>query len=247
MGFLLEFPGRETVCYEHHTSVSNSGLTVTTNPRPAGPMPPPLPPAAMQLVHQAMAAHQAGRLAEAEDLYRRVLAFDAKQFPVLSMLGLVCAQRRNFREAERFFGEALKLNPDDAEGHFNYGNVLLGLQRLDDAFAAFGKALARNPSLADAHLNRGNIFMFRKRFEEAIACFDAAIRINPNSAEAHCNRGHALDQMERLDEALASYDKALELNSQNSEFHAGRANVLNTCRQKHRSSCQSSDCIDAAP
>ena len=143
------------------------------------------------------------------------------------MLGLVCAQRRNFRDAERFFGEALKLNPDNSDAQFNYGNVLLGLQKFDDAFSAFGKALALNPALAEAHLNRGNIFMFRKRFEEALACFDAAIRVDPNSAEVHCNRGHALDQMERLDAALASYDAALKLNPQNAEFHAGRANVLN--------------------
>jgi protein O-GlcNAc transferase len=195
-------------------------------------MPPPLPPAAMQLVREAMLAHQAGRLAEAEVLYRKVLSTDARQFPVLSMLGLVCAQRRNFVEAERFFGEALKLNPQDADGQFNYGNVLLGLQRLDDAFAAFGKALALNPALAEAHLNRGNIFMFRKRFEEAIACFDAAIRIKPDSAEAHCNRGHALEEIRRFDEALVSCETALALNSRNAEFHAARANILHRLKRE---------------
>ena len=84
---------------------------------------------------------------------------------------------------------AISLHPNDAGGQFNYGNVLLGLQRLDEAFVAFGKALALDPALAAAELNRGSILMSRKRFEEAIASFDAVIRINRNFAEAHCNRG----------------------------------------------------------
>ena len=59
---------------------------------------------------------------------------------------------------------ALKINPNDDSAQFNYGNVLLGLQRLDDAFVVFGKALALNPDLAAAHLNRGSILMSGKRF-----------------------------------------------------------------------------------
>jgi len=185
----------------------------------------------MQTLRQAMAAHQAGNLSQADTLYRRVLDVDAKHFPVLMMLGILHAQRDNYREAERLLGEALKLNPDDDSAQFNYGNVLLGLQRFDDAFAIFDKVLALNPAMAAAHLNRGNILMSRKRFMEAIACFDAAIRINPNYAEAYCNRGQALEEIKRFDEALASCEKALALNPRNAEFHAARANILH--RLKH--------------
>jgi protein O-GlcNAc transferase len=185
----------------------------------------------MQTLRQAMAAHQAGELAEAESLYRSVLSFDALQFPVLLMLGTLCAQRMNYSEAERLLRDAIRLNPNDAGAQFNYGNVLLGLQRFDDAFAAFGKALALNPALAEAQLNRGSILMSRRRFEEAIVCFDAAIRVNRNYAEAFCNRAHALEEMKRFDEALASCDEALALNPQNAEFHANRANTLHRLKR----------------
>jgi protein O-GlcNAc transferase len=186
----------------------------------------PLPPAAMQTVRQAMAAHQAGNLDEAEILYRRVLDVDENQFPVLLMLGILNGQRGDFPEAERLLRDALALNPNDAGAQFNYGNVLLALQRFDDALSAFGKALALNPMLAEAQLNRGSILLSRKSVEEAIACFDAAIRINPNYAEAYCNRGHALEEARRFDEALASCEMALALSPQNADFHASRANIL---------------------
>lgn len=190
-----------------------------------------MPPAVLQILRDATAAHQAGQFAQAEALYRRVLESDSKQFQVLSMLGVLHAQRGNYPDAEQTLRKAIKLNPDDAGSQFNYGNVLLGLQRFDDAFAVFGTALRLNPGLADAHLNRGNILMLRKRFDEAVACFDSAIRINPNYAQAYCNRGNALEKMGRLDEALASCDKALTIDPGNAEFHASRANVLSRMRR----------------
>ena len=44
-----------------------------------------------------MAAHQAGNLAEAETLYRRVLDVDAQQYPALIMLGILYAERGQLR------------------------------------------------------------------------------------------------------------------------------------------------------
>jgi protein O-GlcNAc transferase len=185
----------------------------------------------MEMLRQAMAAHQAGKFDEAEALYRRILKLDDKQYPVLQMLGVLHAQRGDYQEAERQLKAAISLNPNDAGGQFNYGNILLGLHRTDEAFAAFGKALALNPALADAQLNRGGILMSRKRFEEAIACFDAVIGINRNYAAAHCNRGHALQEIRRYDEALASCDAALAIDPQNAEFHASRASVLHRLKR----------------
>lgn len=149
------------------------------------------------------------------------------------MLGVLYAHRGNYPEAERLLRDALRLNPNDDSAQFNYGNVLLALQRFDDAFSAFGKALALNPMLAEAQLNRGNILLSRKSVEEAIACFDAAIRIEPNYAEAYSNRGHALEEIKRFEEALASCERALALSPQNADFHASPANILHRMKRSN--------------
>jgi predicted O-linked N-acetylglucosamine transferase (SPINDLY family) len=180
----------------------------------------------MRTLREAMAAHQSGRFFEAEDLYRRVLEVDDRQFPVLAMLGILNAQLGKFQDAERLLRDALSINPADAGVQFNYANVLLQLRRFDEAFTTFGEALALNPNLAEAHLNRGGILMSQKRFEEAITCFDAAVRANQNYGEAHCNRGNALQELRRFDDALASYGAAIAINPQNAEFHASCANAL---------------------
>jgi len=190
-----------------------------------------LPPNTLEALRQAIAAHQAGKFAEAESLYRRVLEVDAKQFPVLVMFGCLQGQVGKYTEAEGLLGDAVRINPNDAGAQFSYGNVLIGLQRFDEAFAAFGKALALNPAIAEAHLNRGNILMSRKRFDEAISCFEAAIRINSNYAEACCNLAHALEETRLFAEALEICDRALTINPQNAEFHATRANILHRLKR----------------
>lgn len=178
------------------------------------------------LFHQALSAHRAGRLDEAEKLYCRLLDTHGEQFPALTMLGALKAERSDFVSSESLLSKALALNPNDAAAQLNYGNVLLALGRLDDAFSVFGKALTLNPGIAEAELNRGSILMLRKSFGEAVTCFDNAIRVNPKLAQAFCNRGQALVELGQFEAALASCDAAVAIDSRNAEFHASRANIL---------------------
>jgi protein O-GlcNAc transferase len=180
---------------------------------------------------RALAAHQAGRLDEAESLYRALLAVDKKHVRVLQMLGLLMARRGRYDESERLLRDALRLKPNEAGWQFNYGNVLVALGRFDDAMAAFDKTLALNPRFADAHLNRGALFVRQKRFDDAIACFDAAIAINPAYAAAHSNRGHALEELRRFDDAVASHGKAVALDPSRADLLAARANALHKLKR----------------
>jgi len=183
------------------------------------------------MLRQAMTAHQAGKLAEAEALYKQVLVRDSAQFAALQMLGLLNAQRGNFEEAERLLRNALTVNANDAGAQFNHGNTLIALQRLDEALQAFGKALALKPDFAEAALNRGSILLQRRQFEDAILAYDKVISVNASFADAYCNRGIALEELKRFDAALANYDKALALNPGKPEFHASRGNVLHKLRR----------------
>jgi len=188
-------------------------------------------PEVQQAIARAAAAHQAGRLDEAEGLYRALLATDKKLVPALQMLGLLTAQTGRYGESERLLRDALRLKPNDAGWQFNYGNVLVALGRFDDALAAFDKTLALDPRFADAHLNRGGLLIRQKRFAEAVACFEAAIAINPAHAAAHSNRGYALEELMRFDDALASHATAVSLDPRRADLYAARANVLHKLRR----------------
>jgi tetratricopeptide (TPR) repeat protein len=159
----------------------------------------------------AVKLHQAGRLDEAQQIYRQILAAQPDQFDSLHMLGVIDLQRGKHAEALRKIDAALELNPDYAEAVAHRGVAVQRLGRLDEALASYDEAIRLDPHHAGAHNNRGNVLMELRRLNEALASYDKALALKPHHAGGFHNRGTALRELNRFDEALASYDKAIAL------------------------------------
>src|SRR5262245_22740289 len=139
-------------------------------------------PALASTFSQALALHQAGRLAEAEQNYLQILKAQPNHFDCLHLLGVIFSQRGNHAEAVRQIDVALKINPKAASAHNNRGNALQELKRLDEALASHDKALALKPDYAEAFNNRGNALQELKRLEEALASYDKALALKADNA-----------------------------------------------------------------
>src|ERR1700728_2033830 len=85
----------------------------------------------MHSLANALALHQAGRLAEAEKIYNQILATHPDQFDSLHLLGVIAHQRGDHNAAVRQIGLALEKNPNDAVALNNRGNALHALKRYD--------------------------------------------------------------------------------------------------------------------
>jgi predicted O-linked N-acetylglucosamine transferase (SPINDLY family) len=164
-----------------------------------------------QLFEQGAVAHRAGRLDQAEKLYRQVLKTEPENFSALHMLGFLKAQQGRYDEAIILLNKAVKANPRDLTAQGYYAHALMAAQRFDDALAAYDRLLAAQPSTAEAHYNRGVILSQKQRNSEALAALDKAIVLQPGVAAAHFNRGVVLSALERPREALESYDRAVVL------------------------------------
>ena len=91
---------------------------------------------------QALALHQAGRLAEAEKIYGQILKVQPNHFDSLHLVGVIYAQRGNHVESVRQIDLALKINPKAVYAYNNRGNALQELNQLHDALASYDRALA---------------------------------------------------------------------------------------------------------
>ena len=192
-----------------------------------------MPPALVALFGQAVALHQAGRLAEAEPLYRQVLAAQPRHFDSMHLLGVIHYQRGEREAAIRQIDAALAVNPDVAAAHNNRGSALNDLGRAEEALASYDRAIVLKPDYAEAHYNRGNVLRELKRFALAIESYDRAVALRPDYAEAFSNRGSALRELERFVEALASYDRAVALRPGYAEAWYNRANALGALDRQH--------------
>jgi tetratricopeptide (TPR) repeat protein len=93
----------------------------------------------------ALSHHQAGRLAEAESLYRQICAIEPDHVDSLHYLGVLAGQMGRNDIAIDLIGRALAFAPDYTEAHFNLGNILAQERRLDEAAARFERVLALQP------------------------------------------------------------------------------------------------------
>ena len=102
---------------------------------------------------QALALHQAGRLAEAEKIYRQILKVEHNHFDSLHLLGVIYHQRGSHAEAVLQIEGALKIEPHNVFALSNRGIALQELKRFDEALASYDKALSVRPELAEVHWN----------------------------------------------------------------------------------------------
>ncbi len=159
----------------------------------------------------AMKLHEAGRLAEAEAMYRGILAESPRQPHAMHLLGVVMHQLGRHAEAAELITQALALHGPHPVFHSNLSAVYLELDRLDDTIAHAREAIRMQPGLANAHNNLGVALMRQGKHEQAAAAFTEAIRVYPQFVDARCNLGAALHRQGRLHEAFACLQQALRL------------------------------------
>ena len=138
-------------------------------------------------------------------------------------LGFVLSQMPGrLDDAIAEYEEALRLDPDLAEGHLNLGKAWARIPgRLGDAIAEYEEALRLDPDLPEAHFNLGNAWaQIPGRLNDAVAEHEKALRLDPGSAAGHNNLGNALAQMPgRLNDAIAEFEEALRLDPEAPEAH----------------------------
>lgn len=171
-----------------------------------------------QALDMALQQHMAGRLAEAENLYLKILESEPDQPVALHFLGVIAHQSDNNDVAEDFIARAISFSPNYTEAHNNLGIVLQKLGRLEDAVLSCRKAITLNPDFAEAYNNLGNVLQEMGRLEDAISSYEKALSLDPDP-EVHTNLGSAYQELGRLDDAVASYQNALVLHPEFIEAH----------------------------
>jgi predicted O-linked N-acetylglucosamine transferase (SPINDLY family) len=183
-------------------------------------------PALDALMAQGQALERAGRMAEAEGLYREVLRRAPRHADALHSLALVGLRTGHPGAAAELIGQSLAVDPSNADAHANLGYALQLLGRLDDALAALDRALALRPGSTAALNNRGNVLSALGRHDEAIAALERACALRPDDVQALYNRGNALHAAGRLEDALAAFDAVLARHPDIAQAHNNRGRAL---------------------
>lgn len=150
--------------------------------------------------------HQAGRLAQAEQLYRQILQQQPDRVEVLHRLAMLASQVGKYEKAIPFYQKVLALQPNFAEARFNLASALHNQDKIEEAIAHYQQGLTLNPNYPEVHVNLGAALKAQGRLEEAIARYQQAIALQPNSPKAHYNLALALLQQGDLSQGFTEYE-----------------------------------------
>jgi len=179
-----------------------------------------------QAMQIAAGHYQAGRLAEAGEIYRQILAHYPDHADALHLLGVLAGQSGHLDAAINLIGRAIIINPTVAEYHSNLGETYRRSGDLERAIHCFRRAIELKPDQAESQNNLGIALKDMGCLDEAIASFHRAIQLRPDYAEAHCNLGVALQETGRGDQAIASYNRAIQLDPDLVAAHNNLGNTL---------------------
>lgn len=140
-----------------------------------------------QMQGRAVAAHQAGRLEEAESCYRELLALQEGHPGLLNNLGLILVAQRRYAEAVPLFERSLAARPRDPKVLVALSNALNFCNRPSDAIARCEEILANDPRHVDARHNKAVALRALNRHREAIAELNALLALDPADADAEYN------------------------------------------------------------
>jgi predicted O-linked N-acetylglucosamine transferase (SPINDLY family) len=108
-----------------------------------------------QAFELALRRHQARRLADAEALYRQILAARPNHGGAMHFLGLIAHQSGRDDFAVEWIRQAIVLDPNNPFAHSNLGEAFRTKGQLEDAAAEYRHALALKPDYPEAHNNLG--------------------------------------------------------------------------------------------
>ncbi len=158
------------------------------------------------LYNLAYALHAEGRLAEAVDGYRRVLAADPSSLPAWRNLATAARAAGAVDQAIGAWREVIRREPLDVAAHNDLANLLVESGRLDEALPAYRRALDLDPGATRTRANLAAALRRCGRSEQARAEYQAILDRDPGQREARMALVELLDQDNRVDEAAEVLD-----------------------------------------
>ena len=149
---------------------------------------------------QGQQMHMAGRLAEAEQIYRQVIAAAPRHADALHALGALALQLGNPAVADSLLRQAIALKPA-ADFQLTRAHALLGLNQPAEAERTVRTILRARPASPEAHQLLGHALADLGQPERAIEAYEAALRLNPGLPDIRNNLGMALRLANRLEDA----------------------------------------------
>jgi len=98
-------------------------------------------------------------------------------------LGEVAIQRQDYEAAQKSFGQALEISPEDEQAALNVGEILFSNQKIDAAIHYYDMAIQIKPDWSKPYLKLGYVYLNKADYEKSLEYFNKFIEMDPENPE----------------------------------------------------------------
>jgi arylsulfatase A-like enzyme/Tfp pilus assembly protein PilF len=172
-----------------------------------------------------------GDVAGAETQLRAIVREVPEYLPAQNLLAVALARQRNLSGSREVLDDVLKLDPDNADAHFQVGSIFWENQQYVEAAAEFRRALAVNPYAEGAAFALGQTLLRLGQAEEAKQMYRQVLEYDPIHVNARVALANLLAAQNHLTEAESQYRAALQYDPALVEAHDRLAVLLVSCKR----------------
>lgn len=174
----------------------------------------------------ALELHRAGRLAEAAQIYRRILEEDPDQPDALHLMGNAACQLGDAALAVALIDRALALRPATPGYLLSLAMAQRAQGQHELALAAYRDVLALDAGSASAHFGIGNTRQAMGQAQLALDSFAQALALNPEMIEARFNLANLEKSLGHHEAAIAHYRMAIARRPDFADAHHNLGSAL---------------------
>lgn len=175
---------------------------------------------------QGIKQQEAGKLSQAETLYRQALDAEPQNLNALYRLAVVCQLQGRVAEAIAHYRQLLQIQFDSPQVQNNLALAYASQGQFTEALTCCEHAIRLKPDCAEFINNLGTIHNSRGEWDRAGDAFRQALALKPQYAPALGNLGKVHVAQQRLEEAIRCFQEALALQPDNAVIRHDLGNVF---------------------
>jgi tetratricopeptide (TPR) repeat protein len=160
---------------------------------------------------EGLLAFRKGLNERAIELLRKATLKNSSLWEAQASLGFVYHLSGDAAKARAAYTEALRLNPEHAETHYNLGILHLDLEEYHEAKKALGDAAKWDPTDAEAVFQLASADLYLDNLPAAVEGYTKALELDPRHNRALFNRALCYQILKRDRLALEDLRRALDL------------------------------------
>ncbi len=153
----------------------------------------------------ALEHHKAGRLAEAVQIYQKILLADPDNADALHLMGNAACQLGDVDFSIALISRASNLFPKNTAYLNSLGMAYRAKNLFDSAMDCYSRVLEIEPNSASAYFGIGNTLQCQGRLDDAVKNFSKALALNPGFIEARYNLANLEKSFGKYPEAIENY------------------------------------------